>query len=124
ERGGAGRFVDGLRRPRAGQVGDLDLVDRDGGADERLRWRGLVLDGDGDGVGAFLRVGVRRRVDAEIIAAGVDHRAGGGGAVAPVDGRRVVGGWLGAGGVGEGRDAGDRGGAAPVVYRLWRAGAG
>src|SRR5439155_234935 len=92
------------------QVGDLLVGDGDGlavGGDGR---EGIVLQGDGDGVGPFLDVGVRGRIDAVIAAAKRDNRAGVGRRVAPVDRRREVRGGLVAhpGRIGEGRDAGDR----------------
>src|SRR5262249_10438066 len=115
------------RGARSGQGVDLHLADGDGGAGDGQGGGRLVGDIDGDGVGALFAVGVCWCVDAEVVAAGVDDVARRGGAVTPVNQRGVVGVGgaarvarvrLGAGRVGEGRQAGDRRGGAALGDRL------
>src|SRR5260370_919263 len=52
------------------KAGDLDLVDGDGGAGDGRGRQGrgpLVRNGDRDGLGALLIIGVRRGVDVEVV---------------------------------------------------------
>ena len=87
-----------------------------------------MLNGDRDGKGAFLAVGMRWCIDAEVVAAGADNGADRCRRVAPVDGGGVVpvgGGREGIAGVRLGPavvrergDAGDGRGRAALVDRL------
>src|SRR5205807_1919422 len=98
------------RRVGAGQGGQLLVGDRDALVGRGDGGQGVVLEGDGDGVGAFLSVSVAGSIDAVVATAQGDDRADRGGRVAPVDGRRKVARCrLGPdpGRVGERRDAGD-----------------
>ncbi len=114
DRGQARPLLPVGRQVGARQVGNLRVADDDALRAAADRGQRVVGDRDGHAVGAFLGVGVGGRVHAELVAAGVDDRAGRAGGVTPVDRGRVVAGRLGPARVGERGQAGQGAQAHPL----------
>src|SRR5439155_19567144 len=81
-----GPFIAGGRHVGDDRRADLLIGNCDGLVRRGQGGQGFVLEGDVDGVGSFLGIGVGRRIDGVVAAAAVHDDADVGVAVPPVDG--------------------------------------